>query len=727
MKLFHPHKTRSIKFCYFKALKWLKDNTISEQGIIISSRRRVSYLEVTGYLIPTIIDSGEYGLAKSYTEFLSYMQRPNGAFAGPDGKEYVFDSGQVLRGLLRAFELWGEFKPYVLKTAEYIVSTIENSGRIPSIYGKDIPEYVHVYILPALAEASQILNKPEYFEVAKKSLHYYKEVPDVINPNYLTHFLAYIIDGFIDMGEVEFVRPVVEKIFSLQKKDGGIPAFPNVRWTCSTGTAQFAIIGYKLGMYEQADNSISYLCKIQNSSGGFYGSYGYGAKYFPKAEISWANKFFIDAVHLKIQSFFDRNADTFPEDVSDDDGRLKAILTYFGDLNGKKVLDAGCGKGRFAAKIKSIFPSCEIHGVDISEELLKSVPDSIVKRRGSILNLLYDSDFFDCVFCVEALEHTIRTEKAIEELCRILKSDGKIVIIDKNVEKLGKLKITDFEHWFDKNKVKSSLEQYCREVKVEEVSYDKHEADGLFLAWMGLRGASVLDAEKWHKVMIGNRSAKESAKKIKSNEFPIWSKPLLQNSLPNDSMLELGCGTGELSAILGIYGRTPYLLDYSEKNLKYVEDLFQELGINGFFYHADILNGIPLEENSVDWVWSSGLLEHFSDNQIIEILKKSAMVCKKGVMSLVPNAGAMFYRLGKFIMEQKGTWSYGNENPKFTVKPYFEKAGLRNIKEYSVGIYHTIRFLNSYSNEIKDFYDSLSYDEIKKLNQGYLLFTYGEK
>ena len=567
--MFRFRKKRNIIFNCENGIQWIKNNTIPEQGIIVSSKQRVPYLEVTGYLIPTLMDAGENNLAEQYAEFLSYVQRPNGAFVGPHGKEYVFDSAQALRGLIRASQLWDRFKPYALKTADYITSSIEKDGQIPSIYGKEIPEYVHVYILPALAEAARILNKPEYLEIAKRSLIYYKTAPDILDDNRLTHFLAYTLDGFIDMGESDFVLPLVKEIFSSQRKDGSIPAFPNVKWTCSVGLVQFAIIGYKLGMYEKADKAINYLCRVQNSSGGFYGSYGIGADYFQKEEISWANKFFIDAIHLKIQSFFNRRADIFPKEVSSDDGRLQAVLAHLGNLENKKILDAGCGKGRFAVEIKSLYHSCEVHGVDISEELLKEVPDSIIKEKGSILNLPYDSETFDGVFCVEALEHTIRTEKAIEELCRVLKDNGRIIIIDKNIEKLGKMELTGFEQWFDKNKVKNILEKYCRDVQVKEISYGNHEANGLFLAWTGIKGSSVLDSKEWHNVMVGEKSVHNLANKIRSNQFPVWCKPLLLHSLPGDSILELGSGTGELSAILAIYGRIPYLLDYSKESIKY--------------------------------------------------------------------------------------------------------------------------------------------------------------
>jgi ubiquinone/menaquinone biosynthesis C-methylase UbiE len=227
--------------------------------------------------------------------------------------------------------------------------------------------------------------------------------------------------------------------------------------------------------------------------------------------------------------------------------------------------------------------------------------------------------------------------------------------------------------------------------------------------------------------MIGRRTAYDLATKIKSKQFPVWCDPLLKNSSNGQSMLELGSGTGELSAILGVYGRIPLLLDFSEESISFSKALFKELGIEGHFYCEDILEGIALKTSSVDWVWSSGLLEHFSDQQITDILKDSVRVCKKGIMSLVPNANSIFYRIGKFKMEQEGTWAYGKEMPKFTMINYFKLAGLKKIKEYSVGPYHSIRFWGQAEKEIKSFYDSLSSEELEKLNQGYLLFTYGEK
>ena len=65
-------------------------------------------------------------------------------------------------------------------------------------------------------------------------------------------------------------------------------------WVCATGLAQLAIAWWKLGQREPAQRAFRCLQRLQNPSGGFYGSYGAGAQYFPRQEISWAAKFFID-------------------------------------------------------------------------------------------------------------------------------------------------------------------------------------------------------------------------------------------------------------------------------------------------------------------------------------------------------------------------------------------------------------------------------------------------
>ena len=77
-------------------------------------------------------------------------------------------------------------------------------------------------------------------------------------------------------------------------------------------------------------------------------------------------------------------------------------------------------------------------------------------------------------------------ERAIRELCRVVKPDGTVAIIDKNIEKLGFFELEDWEQWFDENTLKTELMKYCSSVKViKKINYDNENANGLFYCWIG--------------------------------------------------------------------------------------------------------------------------------------------------------------------------------------------------------------------------------------------------
>ena len=473
-----------------KALSWLKTNTINHQGIITTSEQRVCYNEVTGYLIPTLIDYGEISLASQYANYLKTVQNPNGSFNGVDGKEYVFDTGQVLRGLIKMAQKNDQYINAATRASEYISTRIQGNGRIQSDWEGIINENVHVYILPALLEAGQFLDNQLFYEKAMLSLDYYKKnFSEEILHDELTHFSAYIIDGFLDMGEIELIKPQIEYYLSMQKKDGSLPGKDSVYWVCSTGLAQLAVIGYKLNYEKESDLFLEHLIQIQNPSGGFFGSYGKDSNYFPYEEISWSVKYFLDAILEKQRTYFNLRSNIFPENLSNSDGRLLYIIDSISNFSDKrrKVLDIGCGTGRFSSKIREYNPQLSIHGVDISEKLLSKVPEGIKTKEGNVLNIPYKDESFDIIICVEALEHSLNPQNAINEMLRVLMKNGKIIIIDKNIEKLGTMEISPFEQWFDKDLIIKLLQNKCTKVKCTSIAYDNYLADGLFLAWEGTK------------------------------------------------------------------------------------------------------------------------------------------------------------------------------------------------------------------------------------------------
>lgn len=193
-------------------------------------------------------------------------------------------------------------------------------------------------------------------------------------------------------------------------------------------------------------------------------------------------------LRARIQASFDHAAadeEHFPSTIDPRIYHLKLIREHLGDLAGKRVLDVGCGKGRFARVFKDREPRAEIWGLDISEEMLRFVPPDISTRAGSMTEIPFEDGFFDAAYATESLEHAVEIERAVAEICRVVKPGGGIAIIDKNAEKWGRLETPEWEKWFTRKELERLLRGHCREVSSRFISYwEDVEPDGLFLAWL---------------------------------------------------------------------------------------------------------------------------------------------------------------------------------------------------------------------------------------------------
>ena len=149
------------------------------------------------------------------------------------------------------------------------------------------------------------------------------------------------------------------------------------------------------------------------------------------------------------------------------------------------MLDVGCGKGRFARVFHEQQPAAEIWGLDISEEMLRYVPAGIHTRAGSMTELPFEDGCFDGAYATESLEHAVEIDKAVSEICRVVKPGGRIAIIDKNAEHWGRLETPEWEKWFTRKELERLLGRHCRQVSSRFISYwEDVEPDGLFLAWL---------------------------------------------------------------------------------------------------------------------------------------------------------------------------------------------------------------------------------------------------
>ena len=194
----------------------------------------------------------------------------------------------------------------------------------------------------------------------------------------------------------------------------------------------------------------------------------------------------------QIRRLFDeasRDEEHFPSTIDPRIYHVRLILEYFGDLPVNACLDVGCGKGRFARVLSGELSRRPRSGGWISRRrCCNFVPAGIHTRAGSMTELPFPDAHFDCVYATESLEHAVEIDRAVAEMCRVLKPGGSLVIIDKNAEHWGKLKTPAWENWFDRGNWRTLLRRDCREVSSRFISYwEDVEPDGMFLAWLAVK------------------------------------------------------------------------------------------------------------------------------------------------------------------------------------------------------------------------------------------------
>jgi ubiquinone/menaquinone biosynthesis C-methylase UbiE len=122
-----------------------------------------------------------------------------------------------------------------------------------------------------------------------------------------------------------------------------------------------------------------------------------------------------------------------PGDFTEDVKELPLLVEWLGLKPGKKVLDVGCGLGRFESVIAE--QGAQVTGIDISEYAIEQA-----RRRHEnsqqiqfICGNALETDFescFDSVFCYHFVEHISLTDGRIllRKIHRLLKSNGILVM-----------------------------------------------------------------------------------------------------------------------------------------------------------------------------------------------------------------------------------------------------------------------------------------------------------
>lgn len=336
------------------AIAWLKrahdcspDDGVS-WGYSLKGAWRTSYRETSGYIAETFFelakrtqDQDAWQRAIAVSRWLVEIQDADGSIAntryGTGG--IVFDTGQVLQGLVRAYEETQEadFLQAAEAAADWLVRVADETGRWTRNTHNGIPHVYNSRVAWILLWLNSIRPTPEWERVARVNLDWavsqqhqgwFDQCAFVLDVAPFTHTIAYAIRGLLESGllinDSTYLQAAIagaDAVLQHVREDGFIPGqididgTPVGRYCCLTGNCQMAIIWLKLFQklgkveyYQAAERSLRYVMAHQdirthdlNIRGGIKGSHPIWGAYTRLSYPNWATKFFIDALLLLME------------------------------------------------------------------------------------------------------------------------------------------------------------------------------------------------------------------------------------------------------------------------------------------------------------------------------------------------------------------------------------------------------------------------------------------
>lgn len=146
----------------------------------------------------------------------------------------------------------------------------------------------------------------------------------------------------------------------------------------------------------------------------------------------------------------------------------------------------------------------------------------------------------------------------------------------------------------------------------------------------------------------------------------------------NLKCIECGCGGGYESSLMARDGAEVTILDYSEKAIEYAKIVSRRVGVLNKirFVNNDILDFDTKEKYGL--VWNCGVVEHYSDDKALLIIKK--------MMDFTKNGGLVVITVPNLLSPQSIYWmlTTGKGSERYIshrkLKILMEKAGLKDVQ-----------------------------------------------
>ncbi|MCL4379740.1 class I SAM-dependent methyltransferase [Candidatus Marsarchaeota archaeon] len=109
------------------------------------------------------------------------------------------------------------------------------------------------------------------------------------------------------------------------------------------------------------------------------------------------------------------------------------LLRVLPDVNGKRVIDLGCGTGIISSLLAK--KGAEVTGIDISKNMTEIAKTKVKNARflvEDIEDMNLPSEYFDIGVCVLAMDYIRDIGRSLREINRVLKKGGTIILVIRN-------------------------------------------------------------------------------------------------------------------------------------------------------------------------------------------------------------------------------------------------------------------------------------------------------
>jgi ubiquinone/menaquinone biosynthesis C-methylase UbiE len=115
---------------------------------------------------------------------------------------------------------------------------------------------------------------------------------------------------------------------------------------------------------------------------------------------------------------------------------------YVSGLKPQSILEIGCGNGRLYRQLRSYEYTGQYTGLDVADYLIQENTQrhpEATWRQGMVYQLPFPDASFDVCFSLYVLEHLVYPESGLSELLRVLKPNGRLVLVFPDFVESGRL------------------------------------------------------------------------------------------------------------------------------------------------------------------------------------------------------------------------------------------------------------------------------------------------